>query len=156
MGWDWWNLCNWVRSRKALQQWILSSSLCLLVCLEEETRKWSKWALLRTSLSMFGKIVWSLYQWRGATQQHWNAIKCLESFVSTTTNDMHWKDKDKHQKDLKSFKKLERMLVSKGSKMKEVEWTKDADCGPKHVFSIRWIWEIVSVDGYLCNGFLNY
>ncbi len=46
--------------------------------------------------------------------------------------------------------------MSKGSNMKEVELNKDADWGPKFVFSIRPVYEIVSVDGDLFNGLLNY
>jgi hypothetical protein len=39
--------------------------------------------------------------------------------------------------------------------MKDPELTKDANWGPKFVFSIRPLCEIVCVDGDLCNGFLN-
>jgi hypothetical protein len=69
---------------------------------------------------------------------------------------LHWDDdKVLFDKGWKSFKVLARMVKKEGSSWADVELVKDGDWGPKFVFSIKSMCEIVSVEGELTEVFLN-
>ena len=70
---------------------------------------------------------------------------------------MHWdQDRVVYLEGSKIFKVLGRMVVKDSSKWKEIELEKNRNWGPKFVFSIKSMSEVVSVDGELNAGFLNY
>jgi hypothetical protein len=70
---------------------------------------------------------------------------------------VHWdQDSVVYQEGSKNFKVLGRMVVKDGSRWREVELEEDGNWGPKFVFSIKSMSEIVRVDGDLTAGFINY
>jgi hypothetical protein len=70
---------------------------------------------------------------------------------------LHW-DENKvfFDKGSKKFKVLARMVKKEGSRWVDVDLVKGGDWGPNSVFSIKSMCDIVSVEGVLTAGFLNY
>jgi hypothetical protein len=70
---------------------------------------------------------------------------------------LHWDDdKVKFERGSKKFKILGRMVIKDGSSWKEIELVKDGKWRPKSVFSIKSMSDVVSVEGELTSGFVNF
>jgi hypothetical protein len=70
---------------------------------------------------------------------------------------LHWDDnKVKFERGSKKFKILGRMVIKDGSSWKEIELVKDGKWSPKSVFSIKSMSDVVSVEGELTSGFVNF
>jgi hypothetical protein len=70
---------------------------------------------------------------------------------------LHWdEDKVLFDKGSKKIKVLARMVKKKASSWVDVDLVKGGNWGPKSVFSIKSMCDIVSVEGELTADFLNY
>jgi hypothetical protein len=66
---------------------------------------------------------------------------------------LHWDDdKVLFERESKKFKVLGQMVVKDGSSWKEVKLEKDGKWGPKSVFSIKSMSDVISVEGELTSG----
>ncbi len=70
---------------------------------------------------------------------------------------LHWdEDKVLFDKSSKKFKVLATMVKKEGSSWVDVDLVKGGNWSPKSVFSIKSMCDIISVEGEMTAGFLNY
>jgi hypothetical protein len=100
-------------------------------------------------------ITLSVTRGKTTTLEHYHVLAIFSKHYNKWL--VHWdQDSVVYQEGSKKFKVLERMVVKDGSRWREVELEEDGKWGPKFVFSIKSMSEIVRVDGDLTAGFLNY
>ncbi len=100
-------------------------------------------------------IILSVTRGKTTTLEHYRVLAIFSKHYNKWL--VHWdQDSVVYQKGSKKFEVLGRMVVNGGSRWWEVEFKEDGNWGPKFVFSIKSMSEIVRVDGDLTAGFLNY